>query len=136
MIAADLVEVIYRPFWNVPASILRTEILPRLATDPGYLQREQLELVAGQGDQSPVVPPTPENLAQLRTGSVWLRQRPGPKNSLGLIKFSFPNEHDVYMHDTPAPALFARSRRDFSHGCVRGAGPLGLAEWVLRGQPE
>jgi len=134
--AADLVEILYRPFWNVPTSILRTEVLPRLATDPGYLQREQMELVAGQGDQSPVVPPTPENLAQLRTGSVRLRQRPGPKNSLGLIKFSFPNEHDVYMHGTPAPALFARSRRDFSHGCVRVADPLGLAEWVLRGQPE
>jgi len=93
-----------------------------------------MELVVGQGDQSSVVPPTPENLAQLRTGSVRLRQLPGPKNSLGLIKFSFPNEYDVYMHGTPA--LFARSRRGCSHGCVRVEDPLGLAEWVLRGEPE
>ncbi len=133
--AADLSEIIYRPFWNVPSSIVRNEILPKLATDPGYLQREQLELVAGQGDQSPVVAPTPENLARLRTGSVRLRQRPGAANSLGLIKFSFPNENDVYMHGTPAQALFARSRRDFSHGCVRVEDPLGLAEWVLQDQP-
>ena len=133
--AANLAEIIFRPFWNVPTSILRKEILPRLARDPGYLQREQLELVAGQGDRSPVVAPTPENLARLRTGSVRLRQRPGPANSLGLIKFSFPNENDVYMHGTPAQALFARSRRDFSHGCVRVEDPLGLAEWVLRDQP-
>jgi len=133
--AANLAEIIYRPFWNVPTSILRTEILPKLATDPGYLQREQMELVAGQGDQSPVVAPTPENLARLRTGTVRLRQRPGPANALGLIKFSFPNENDVYMHGTPARALFARSRRDFSHGCVRVEDALGLAEWVLQGQP-
>ncbi|MEQ1729592.1 MAG: L,D-transpeptidase family protein, partial [Vicinamibacterales bacterium] len=129
-----LAEIIYRPFWNVPTSILGEEILPRLAIDPGYLQREQMELVAGQGDQSPVVAPTPENLARLRTGSVRLRQRPGPANSLGLIKFSFPNENDVYMHGTPAQALFALSRRDFSHGCVRVEDPIGLAEWVLREQ--
>ncbi len=132
--AANLAEIIYRPFWNVPTSILRKEILPKLATDPGYLQREQMELVAGQGDRSPVVAPTPENLARLRTGTVRLRQRPGPANSLGLIKFSFPNENDVYMHGTPAQALFARSRRDFSHGCVRVEDPQGLAEWVLRDQ--
>lgn len=133
--AADLAEIIYRPYWNVPTSILRNEILPKLARDPGYLEREQLELVAGQGDRSPVVPATAENIARLRTGAVRLRQRPGPKNSLGLIKFSFPNENDVYMHGTPAQALFLKSRRDFSHGCVRIEDPLGLAEWILRDQP-
>ncbi|MFN8066053.1 MAG: L,D-transpeptidase family protein [Vicinamibacterales bacterium] len=132
--AATLTEIIFRPYWNVPTSIVRKEILPRLPRDPGYLVREQMELVAGQGDRSPVVPTTPENLAKLRTGAVRLRQRPGPKNSLGLIKFSFPNEHDVYMHATPAQALFARGRRDFSHGCVRLQDPVGLAEWVLRPQ--
>jgi murein L,D-transpeptidase YcbB/YkuD len=65
-----------------------------------------------------------------------LRQRPGPSNALGLIKFVFPNENDVYMHATPAQALFSRIRRDFSHGCVRVEDPIALAEWVLEEQPE
>jgi L,D-transpeptidase YcbB len=133
--AATLSEVIFRPYWNVPTSIVRKEILPILARQPEYLEREHLELVAGQSDRSPVVEATPENLARLQNGLVRLRQRPGPDNALGRIKFSFPNEADVYMHATPAQALFARSRRDFSHGCVRVEDPVGLAEWILRSQP-
>ena len=133
--AATLTEIQFRPYWNVPASILRKEILPQLAREPDYLGREQMELVAGQGDASPVVPATDENLLRLRRGGLRLRQRAGPANALGLIKFLIPNEHDVYMHATPAPALFARSRRDFSHGCVRVADPVGLAEWVLKTEP-
>ncbi len=132
--AASLTEVVFRPYWNVPTSIVRGEVLPKLARDPTYLVREQLELVAGQGDAAPVVEATPANLAGLRTGAVRLRQRPGPGNALGLIKFSFPNEHDVYLHGTPVQALFARSRRDFSHGCVRVEDPVGLAVWVLGAQ--
>jgi murein L,D-transpeptidase YcbB/YkuD len=65
-----------------------------------------------------------------------LRQRPGPQNALGLVEFVFPNAENVYMHGTPAPALFSRSRRDFSHGCVRVANPTALAEWALKEQPE
>ena len=65
-----------------------------------------------------------------------VRQRPGANNALGLIKFDFPNREGVYLHGTPAQALFARSRRDFSHGCVRVADPVALAEWVLRDRPE
>jgi L,D-transpeptidase YcbB len=79
---------------------------------------------------------TPDGLAGLRLGALRVRQRPGPKNALGLIKFVFPNEDDVYMHGTPAQALFAKSRRDFSHGCVRVADPVALAEWVLQDRPE
>lgn len=133
--AARLTEIIFRPYWNVPTSIVRKEILPTLARQPGYLERERMELVAGQSDTSPVVAATPENLARLRGGTVRLRQRPGADNALGRIKFSFPNENDVYMHATPAQVLFARSRRDFSHGCVRVEDPVGLAEWVLKAQP-
>ena len=132
---AVLTEILFRPYWNVPMSIVRTEILPTLARQPDYLERESMELVAGEMDSSPVVPATPQNLAQLREGHVRLRQRPGAKNALGLIKFSFPNPFDVYMHATPARDLFARSRRDFSHGCVRVADPVGLAAWVLTNQP-
>lgn len=130
--AATLTEVIFRPYWNVPRSIVRQEVLPALARDPSYFDKHDMELVAGEGDQSPVVAASPENIARLRSGQLRLRQRPGPRNSLGRIKFSFPNENDVYMHATPAQALFARSRRDFSHGCVRVEDPVGLAEWVLR----
>ncbi|MEQ1911767.1 MAG: L,D-transpeptidase family protein [Vicinamibacterales bacterium] len=136
VVSGMLSEVIFRPYWNVPTSIVRKEILPALARQPDYLERERMELVAGQADESPVVSATAENLALLRSGRVRLRQRPGPQNALGLIKFSFRNEYDVYMHSTPAPGLFARSRRDFSHGCVRVGDPIGLAEWVLGTQLE
>jgi murein L,D-transpeptidase YcbB/YkuD len=135
LFGARMTEIIFRPYWNVPSSIVRNEILPMLARRPDYLQREQLELVSGETDSSPVVPATPENLARLRSGALRLRQRPGPKNALGRIKFSFPNAYDVYMHATPAPALFARARRDFSHGCVRVQDPVGLAAWLLRDRP-
>ena len=74
-------------------------------------------------------------LQQAREGKLSFRQRPGPKNSLGLIKFEFPNEFDVYMHDTPATELFSQSRRDFSHGCIRLEKPADLAAWVLRDNP-
>jgi murein L,D-transpeptidase YcbB/YkuD len=74
--------------------------------------------------------------AQLRTGKLGIRQAPGPQNSLGLLKFEFPNEYDVYMHSTPAKQLFSKSRRDFSHGCIRVEDPLGLAKWVFQAMPE
>ena len=79
-------------------------------------------------------PSSEEQLAQLSSGVLSIRQRPGPKNSLGLVKFVFPNEHNVYLHSTPAPELFSRTRRDFSHGCIRAEDPVALAEWVLQGE--
>lgn len=134
IVQATLTEIQFRPYWNIPRSIVRKEILPAVARQPGYLERERMELVAGDRDDSPVVATTPESLAQLAAGTLRLRQAPGPDNALGLIKFAFPNEHDVYMHATPAPSLFARARRDFSHGCIRVENPNGLAAWVLSGQ--
>jgi L,D-transpeptidase YcbB len=76
-----------------------------------------------------------EVLAQLRAGRLQVRQKPGKDNSLGLVKFIFPNENNVYLHSTPAPQLFSQSRRDFSHGCVRVEKPAELAAWLLRNQP-
>jgi murein L,D-transpeptidase YcbB/YkuD len=125
-------SVVFRPYWNVPASIVTGEILPAVARDPDYLPKSDMELVAGQSDASPVVPASPENIERLRRGELRLRQRPGPGNSLGLAKFVFPNDDAVYMHGTPAQQLFSRSRRDFSHGCIRVEDPVALAEWVLR----
>jgi murein L,D-transpeptidase YcbB/YkuD len=132
----EMREVIFRPYWNVPRSILRHEVLPKIDREPDYLRREDMEIVRGAGDNAQRVELTAETLAGLRQGVLRVRQRPGPKNALGLIKFVFPNQEDVYMHGTPAQALFARSRRDFSHGCVRVADPIAFAEWVLQDRPE
>ncbi|HUC42156.1 MAG TPA: L,D-transpeptidase family protein [Candidatus Micrarchaeaceae archaeon] len=126
--------LIFRPFWNVPYSITKAEILPALAKNPGYLDKESLEMVDAR--QNPIAGPvTPDLIQQIRSGKILIRQKPGPKNSLGLVKFMFPNDYDVYMHDTPATSLFSRSRRDFSHGCIRLERPADLAVWVLRNNP-
>ena len=117
-------------------SIVRGEILPAIRRAPGYLQRHDMEIVAGQSEAAPIVPSTDANIAHLRDGTLRLRQRPGPKNSLGLVKFVFPNDSNVYLHGTPAMELFSHARRDFSHGCMRVGDPVGFAEWVLAAQPE
>ena len=128
--------LVFRPYWNVPRSIVRNELLPAIARDSGYLPRHDMEIVRGAGDAAqPAEASSSENLALLRQGVLRVRQRPGPKNSLGLVKFIFPNDANVYLHDTPATQLFGRARRDFSHGCVRVERPVELARWVLKDQP-
>ena len=114
----EMRDVIFRPYWNVPRSILRHEILPAIARDPDYLQRHDMEIVSGESDGAWIVAVTADTIARLRGGRLRVRQRPGPKNALGLVKFVFPNDANVYLHGTPAPELFSRARRDFSHGCV------------------
>jgi len=135
VIREEMKHVVFRPYWNIPASILRNETLPALRRDPHYLAEQEMEIVAGDRDDSPVVEATPENLAKAGRGGYRIRQRPGSKNALGRVKFVFPNNANVYMHDTPSRGVFARDRRDLSHGCVRVAEPVALAEWVLRGVP-
>jgi murein L,D-transpeptidase YcbB/YkuD len=130
----EIEYLIFRPYWDVPSSILRGEILPAVRREPGYLQRHDMEIVSGVGDDARAVSLTEESLAQLQQGRLRVRQRPGPRNSLGSVKFIFPNDANVYLHDTPAPELFSRSRRDFSHGCVRVQDPVALAEWALKGE--
>lgn len=132
----EMREIVFRPYWNVPASILRNEILPAVARDGGYLERERLQVVDGPGDDARPVPATAAAIEQLRQGRLRVRQQPGPRNALGLVKFVFPNEDAVYMHSTPAVSLFERSRRDFSHGCIRVEGAEALANWVLRGSAQ
>ena len=135
VLSEEMRYLIFRPYWNLPRSIVRNEVLPALARDPSYLQRNDMEIVRGAGDDAQAVAASNENLAALREGGLRLRQRPGPKNSLGLVKFIFPNDADVYLHDTPATQLFGRARRDFSHGCVRVEDPVALAQWVLKDEP-
>jgi murein L,D-transpeptidase YcbB/YkuD len=128
--------VIFRPYWNPPYSIIVNEIVPHARRDPGYLARENMEIVASGDDGAEALATTAENLSGVLAGRLRLRQKPGPRNSLGLAKFIFPNADNIYMHGTPAPQVFARARRDFSHGCIRLEDPARLAEWVLRDQPE
>jgi murein L,D-transpeptidase YcbB/YkuD len=129
-------QVIFRPYWYPPDSILLNEILPQARRRPSYLAANAMEIVARFDERAPALPATSGNLARLRRGELRLRQRPGPDNALGLVKFVFPNDYSVYMHGTPATGLFARARRDFSHGCVRVADPPALARFVLAGHPE
>ena len=132
----DMRYVIMSPYWNVPYSIAVNEMLPRIANESDYLETRNLELVREFSWDAEVLPPTEENIAAIRTGRLNIRQQPGPRNSLGSAKFIFPNSNNVYLHDTPSHQLFERTRRDFSHGCIRVEDPQALAEWVLRDQGQ
>jgi L,D-transpeptidase YcbB len=110
---ADSMEyVVFRPYWNVTPDIAAKEIFPKIAADPNYLAANDMEIYSDHGRQA-------------------VRQRPGDKNSLGLVKFLFPNDYNIYLHDTPEHQLFGKDVRAFSHGCIRVEKPTELAEWVL-----
>ncbi len=134
VLMAEMRFLDFMPYWNVPYNIVKGEILPKLIQNPGYLAGENMELVATSGNTAQVVPFTSASIAGLQQGTIRIRQRPGKKNALGSVKFIFPNKEDVYLHDTPSQTLFSKSRRDFSHGCVRVANPEGLAEFALKNQ--
>lgn len=126
----DMRFIEFSPYWNVPPSIARGETLPRLRRDPAYFDQQGFEFVTRDGKV--ISQFTEEGLTKVRAGEWRIRQRPGPRNALGDIKFIFPNDQNIYLHHTPAPALFARARRDFSHGCIRIEEPVELAQFVLR----
>jgi L,D-transpeptidase YcbB len=128
---ADMLYVIFHPFWNVPSSIAEKELLPSMRRNARYAAKHNYQIVSGHGDEAQVLAPTAETLDLLANGEARLRQEPGPDNALGLVKFIFPNPSHVYLHDTPMKALFLRSRRDFSHGCIRVEDPVALARFVL-----
>jgi L,D-transpeptidase YcbB len=132
---SDMRYLVFRPYWDIPTSILKNELLPKIVANPGYLAAQHLEIVRGQQDSSPVVAPTAESIAALAAGTLRLRQMPGEDNALGLVKFIFPNNYNVYLHSTPAHQLFRESRRAFSHGCIRVSDPVALAAYVLRDAP-
>lgn len=116
--SGDLSTIVFSPYWNVPPSIVKDEILPAMERDPGYLAAQNMEQVGTEG------------------GLPKIRQKPGPKNSLGQVKFLFPNSFNIYFHDTPAKSLFSRDKRAYSHGCIRLAEPEKLAQYLLRNNPE
>lgn len=105
----DLKYVVFSPYWNIPASILKNETLPAMKKNSNYLAQHNMEWNGGN-----------------------VRQKPGPDNSLGLVKFLFPNTHSIYLHDSPAKSLFNEDKRAFSHGCIRLAEPKKLAQYLLR----
>ena len=124
----------FSPYWNVPPSIARAELVPRLRREPGYFEQQGFEFVAGDGTVLRTL--SDAHLARVLRGELRIRQRPGPANALGDIKFVFPNNDNIYLHHTPAPELFQRARRDFSHGCIRVEEPVALAKFVLQDAPE
>jgi len=127
-------HVVVNPYWNVPASILRNEIGPQVRRDPGYLGRREFELLAG----GKVIDPLAVDWASIPSERFpfAVRQRPGVQNALGQVKFLFPNEHDVYLHDTPEKSLFGKDIRAFSHGCVRVENPFEFAAALLANEPS
>lgn len=118
MFNGDLNQIVFSPYWNIPESIVRDEIMPKMKADPNYLKKNNMEIV-NQKDSIPVI-----------------RQLPGPKNALGRAKFLFPNNYDIYLHDTPDKSLFAQKNRALSHGCIRVQRPEELAQYLLRDQKE
>jgi L,D-transpeptidase YcbB len=133
--SSEIRSVIFRPYWNVPYSILQAELIPHVEKDPSYLVKNSYEIVDNAGKVVSEGIVNSEIMDQLRSGELRVRQRPGPKNALDSVKFDVPSPYDVYLHGTPATELFSRSRRDFSHGCIRVEDPVALAAWVLRGKP-
>jgi murein L,D-transpeptidase YcbB/YkuD len=118
MFTGNLNQVVFSPYWNVPESIVRKEILPAMASNPDYLATHNMEQVGSDGDL-PVI-----------------RQLPGDDNSLGKVKFLFPNSFNIYFHDTPAKALFDKDKRAYSHGCIRLSDPVKMANYILQDDPQ
>ena len=129
---AEIKYLVVNPTWTVPYSIATKEILPKIKRDPNYFSSRDFDLKDQSGK---LVEPSSinwENITE-RNFPVWLVQRPGPDNALGRVKIMFPNEHSVYLHDTPSKSLFDKADRAFSHGCIRVENPFGLAERLLGG---
>ncbi len=133
--SGEMSYLVINPYWHVPPSIARNEILPKVKKDENYLGDKNFRVLSDWSANARILDPaeidwravTKQNLRYK------FRQDAGDTNALGRIKFMFPNEHDVYLHDTPARALFQKSVRSFSHGCIRVQDPPGLAEFVLNG---
>jgi murein L,D-transpeptidase YcbB/YkuD len=135
--SSAMTTVVFSPYWNIPDSIVAGETAPAVAKDSKYLARHNIEILRVSKSGADVVDPSDvdwDDADELK--SLAFRQKPGSENALGHVKFLFPNDFDVYIHDTPADELFARPNRAFSHGCVRVAEPEAIASYVLRGDAE
>jgi murein L,D-transpeptidase YcbB/YkuD len=126
------------PTWNVPPKLAREDILPNLKKDPRYLQEKGIRVFRDWTEGAPEIDPAAVDWSRVKADNLAykFRQDPGPHNSLGRIKFMFPNKFDIYLHDTPERGLFSRAVRDFSSGCIRVEKPVDLAEYILRDDPN
>ncbi|MFN3997782.1 murein L,D-transpeptidase [Algoriphagus sp.] len=129
--SAPMSYIVFSPFWNIPASIARNEIIPAIRKNPNYLSQKNMEVVTFSGQP---VDPSSINWSA-KTFPYMIRQRPGGSNSLGLVKFMFPNKYSVYIHDTPSRSLFEREDRALSHGCIRLQNPAEFAKILLSDMP-
>ena len=129
----NLSTIVFSPYWNVPQSIIVKELLPKLKKDPYYLNKKNMEVI----NNNKVINSSTINWSNYKKGVPFvIREKPGVSNSLGLIKFLFPNNYDIYMHDTPSKSLFEKEERAFSHGCIRLAEPLKLASYLLKNDKD
>ena len=127
----EMESIVVNPSWNVPASITMKEMLPKVRRDPSYLSRNGYQVLANVGGKMQPVSAGSVDWGNVSARNIQIRQQPGDDNALGAIKFLFPNEHSVYLHDTPSKSLFQRDSRAFSHGCVRVENPLEFADVLL-----
>jgi L,D-transpeptidase YcbB len=132
----NMTYVVFRPYWTVPPGIMRRQIIPAIRKNPDYVAANRYEVTTRDGTLVTSGTISDDVLAQLQAGKLSVRQKPGPKNALGLVKLMFPNEYHVYLHSTPATEHFSLARRDFSSGCIRVEKPAELAAWVLRSDPR
>lgn len=132
LLAKSMRYIVFSPYWEVPPSIALKELLPKFARNPQYAVENGFVIEGVQGS----LPLDERAFSLVRSGRARIRQKPGPRNALGAVKFMFPNEFNVYLHSTPTPSLFGRPERAFSHGCVRVERPVDLAEFTLRGHPS
>jgi murein L,D-transpeptidase YcbB/YkuD len=128
----EIQNIVVNPYWNVPPSIATAEIKPHLIANPYYLDSQNMEMLAG----GKVINAAAIDWTTTNINNYHIRQKPGPGNALGKIKFLFPNEHDVYLHDTPSKSLFSRAFRAYSHGCVRVQNPMDFAGALIETNPE
>lgn len=128
----EVEHLVFSPYWEVPTSIALKEILPKARSDSTYLRRNNYVLLKGYAESAPVVAPDTATIARIGR-SIRVRQLPGDYNSLGRVKFMLPNHLNVYLHDTNEKHLFRRADRATSHGCIRVAEPVRLAQWILQG---
>ncbi|HET9220716.1 MAG TPA: L,D-transpeptidase family protein [Terriglobia bacterium] len=137
VLKSAIAYLVFSPYWNIPLSIATEELLPKIRKNPQYLRRENIEVVRGSGEKAQVIDPGKIDWEKSSDNpDYYLRQKPGAKNALGLVKFIFPNPYNVYLHDTPSDNLFGRLTRTLSHGCVRVEKPADLAAYLLQDQPE
>jgi len=133
---SEMTYLVLNPTWTVPPKLAVEDILPKVQKDPGYLAAKKIRVLSDWTEKAAEVDPTTVDWSKLGVARFpyRLRQDQGPGNSLGRIMFMMPNEHAVYLHDTPEPGLFLRAERVFSSGCIRLADPIGLAEYLLAGE--